>query len=88
MKSWSLAEVRSHLQRGRVAETGHPESPLGTVISISVPSPQPFFFYEEGTRSEGPWMFSFFSMSGGHCPFHARKVMGAADTELLCEAFD
>jgi len=42
VKSWSLAGVRSHLQKGRAAAAGLPESPSGTVISISSPFPQPF----------------------------------------------
>lgn len=58
MKSWSLAGVRSHLQKGPAAAAGHPESPSGTVISIS-PFPQPFFFCKEEQGQKNPGCFQF-----------------------------
>lgn len=66
--------------------TGRPECPLATVGSISSSSLSSSAGKERGQKDLG--YFHFFSCPGGHCPFHAKQVVGVAGTELFCKAFD
>lgn len=70
------------LSPGALCREGDRAPPVSPSHSGLCPPSQPS---PEGRRTLDLFIFSW---PGGHCPFHAKEVVGAAGTELFCKAFD